>query len=75
MEWTTCKPTIPGWYWYQDDSGYRFMTVALDRSARGVEILWGTGMSRQGSLSTARLERWPGRWHGPLEPPTEEEGV
>jgi hypothetical protein len=60
-EWTTEKPTTPGWYWYR----------AFDDADRVVHV-----MEMGGDDLTACAFEWQtsikymnGNWVGPIEPP------
>lgn len=54
-EWTTTKPTVAGWYWYEGTPPYCVQVVIFDGEA------WANG---------TKVERFTGRWSSsPITPP------
>lgn len=66
MFWTNDKPTIPGWYWYDDgDTDLEIYHVYLYSGTEGrlvASIVEGVGED---------VKNMSGRWAGPIEPPNE----
>lgn len=69
MEWTTKKPTEPGWWWHRQgdyNSGKpevcRVFRSEIDNVMR---VLWTLDCPFADAVS-----EYDGEWSGPLEPPT-----
>lgn len=66
MQWTTDKPTTPGWYWWRKRKG--FIPAFLDVTSDHIK---GTGFFIVGAY-TVRLAAIEGEWSsGPIPEPTE----
>jgi hypothetical protein len=62
MNWTTQKPTTPGWYWWRDVGRSHGVVVQVDPET-GTVSSSGTGEYR------LLKEIVGGEWFGPLEQP------
>ncbi len=64
MNWTTDKPTRPGWYWFQPgvDSPVGRATILDVMQSLHTRLPEGGGIHHIRNLS--------GRWAGPIEEPT-----
>ncbi len=72
MNWTSRKPTEPGWYWYRD----------IDALEKGDTVVWVNTLN--GKLKVMMIDGWSvelekmmdsgysGQWAGPLQPPAKE---
>lgn len=60
-EWTSAKPNLPGWYWYQDDSTPK-ATIVLVLADMKIRFVNG---------AKCEASRMIGRWCGPLSPPAD----
>jgi hypothetical protein len=62
MNWTTDKPTKPGWYWYRTSEEDKTLYMVNVRELGGhINAIWSDGRSE-------RVIDMPGEWQGPLEP-------
>ena len=69
MNWTTDKPTRPGWYWYKSKRD-RMQIVDLIEWNNGLRII-GIAQSMYSHLVTHEFPYGPeAEWAGPLESPT-----
>ena len=66
MNWTSEKPTKPGWYWHytHNDRGMEFVTIFL------VYDLENGGPLVCGHEDLVDVAQHGGKWAGPLEAPT-----
>lgn len=61
--WTTEKPTVPGWYWYQASADEKDPAMAYVYEFWGhMNAVWSNGKS-------VHVVEMPGQWAGPLTPP------
>lgn len=62
LSWTSKRPTVPGWYWYQRNPETEYRVVQV----------WFSSLCAVPQLMASRLGEVvdvEGRWSGPLEPP------
>jgi hypothetical protein len=62
LTWTTETPTVPGWYWWRNNTGYEAV-VNVVRMPAGQLYFYVPDVSKS-------VESANGEWAGPLEPPT-----
>ena len=65
MEWTTTKPSSPGWYWWR--FSYLRKPTVMFISKDHIEH---NDVFTEGTL-VMFLSEVPGEWAGPIAPPTE----
>jgi len=69
VNWTTDKPTKPGWYWYKSQRD-RMQIVDLIEWNNGLRVI-GIAEGMYAQLVTHRCPYGPdAEWAGPLESPT-----
>lgn len=69
MQWTTDKPTTPGWYWWREPHCSAQIVLILLGGGRNRKRLF---MVRLGeSDAPPILEHVPGAWAGPIAEPEE----
>jgi hypothetical protein len=62
MNWTTDKPTVPGWYWWRSNTEDPTM-VEVVKCRRVCMVL------EPDSNMGVEVPLYVGEWAGPLEPP------
>ena len=69
VNWTTDKPTKPGWYWYKSQRD-RMQIVDLIEWNNGLRVI-GIAEGMYSQLVTHRFPYGPdAEWAGPLDSPT-----
>jgi hypothetical protein len=63
MDWTTDRPTVPGYYWHRHYSKPWYEPVIVDVRLDGFSELH---VFEIGIPDTAPLEQWRGTWKGPI---------
>lgn len=72
MEWTTEKPSNPGWYWYQQDSEFPECLLLYKHHDDGLCVVTGTNVHTVDDFHALMMEEEHDiRWAGPIPEPTE----
>jgi hypothetical protein len=67
MNWTTDKPTKPGWYWYRRSGSSEALLVHHGFACDQIVEL--PGVDEPVTFRTENIDN--GQWAGPLEPPAQ----
>ena len=67
MNWTTNKPTVPGWYWYRERHTDRPLILDVQQLPGG-KLAFLANLNRLGE-DYVYIEDLNGEWAGPLSPP------
>jgi hypothetical protein len=65
MNWTTEKPTAPGWYWYRDQDGRNAEFIKVFVGSENVNAYFPSEDTYCGA------DMLTGQFSGPILPPTE----
>ncbi len=70
MDWSTTKPTNPGWYWIRDARRYGVAYVRQDTAFDAQKYLWAIALYPNHGMVSAQLNTWnDDEWAGPIDSP------